>query len=287
MKVPQPLRATVLGARGYVGSALCERLESYGWIVNGFGNGDDHGPAVEGPADGHHVFYCAGLTADYAHRPSATVEAHAGLLSRVLERGKFETLVYLSSTRLYDAQPQERGTSEAGDFTLNPSHPRHLYDLSKLLGEWLCHQDPLKRARVARLASVYRDHRDPDGFLGGLMSQVISAPRGASIPVDSSPHFVRDYVHLDDVLDALIAIATKGRFPVYNIGSGTNVSNGEIADAVHAATGRMLTFSRNTPSPEALAVHIDRCQAELAWQPRSVLQAIDEWGRRVVEKEAL
>ena len=94
------------------------------------------------------VFYCAGLTSDYAVRAHDTVSAHVCLLNELLQGGNFETLVYLSSTRLYDSLGPY-AVDEDSALALNPANPRHLYDLSKALGEALCRQAGAARARGA------------------------------------------------------------------------------------------------------------------------------------------
>ena len=85
-----------------------------------------------------------------------------------LEQGSLASLVYLSSTRLYDGQG-EGVANDTAVLPLDPANPRHLYDFSKGLGESLCHVAGQGRARVARLACVYEGPQDADGFLPALL----------------------------------------------------------------------------------------------------------------------
>lgn len=264
--------ATVIGGQGFIGRHLVARLRGRGW--------DCRVPARNDPLpvedDMGHVFYCAGLTADYARRPFDTVDAHVCLLNHLLQRGRFESLVYLSSTRLYDSQPAEEGVEEA-TLVLDPANPRHIYDFSKALGESLCYVAGRGRARVARLSSVYFDHRDEDGFLPSLLRQIIDARsrQGAlEIQVDSSPAFARDYVHLDDVLDALILIATQGRSVVYNVASGENVSNGALFEALSAASGYRIVPLRHDDAHPPPRVSISKMKGEFGWRPAAVLEKL-------------
>jgi len=48
-----------------------------------------------------HIIYCIGITADFRRRPHDTITAHVTKLQEVLTRTSFESLVYLSSTRVY------------------------------------------------------------------------------------------------------------------------------------------------------------------------------------------
>ena len=273
----QGLRFTVVGAAGFVGARLCATLQARGAQV--------WAPARREPWPWQvplgHVIYCAGLTADYLARPFDTVEAHISHLAQVLqhglERGSMESLVYLSSTRLYDSQVAGVA-NETAVLSLDPANPRHLYDFSKGLGESLCHVAGQGRARVARLACVYEGPQDADGFLPALLRQVLAARSAgvARVDVSSSPHFARDYVLLDDVVEALIRIAVSGRQPVYNVASGANVSNASLFEYLARRWGcEVLPLLQTVPGPVPL-VDIERLRTELHWQPRPLFDVLDD-----------
>ena len=273
----QGLRFTVVGAAGFVGARLSATLQARGAQV--------WAPARHEPWPWQvplgHVIYCAGLTADYLARPFDTVQAHVSHLAQVLqhglEQGSLASLVYLSSTRLYDGQG-EGVANETAVLPLDPANPRHLYDFSKGLGESLCHVAGQGRARVARLACVYEGPQDADGFLPALLRQVLVARRAgvARVEVSSSPHFSRDYVHLDDVVDALIRIAVSGRQSVYNVASGANVSNADLFEYLARRWGcEVQPLLQTVPGPVPL-VDIERMRMELHWQPRPLFDALDD-----------
>ncbi len=236
--MPQAV-STIIGARGLVGGRLRVLLESRGklpWC-----------PLREQEAELYQrplgtVYYCAGLTADYRARPFDTVEAHVSLLARILERADFTRLVYLSSTRLYDSLGGALG-SENDVLQFSPSDPRHLYDLSKSLGENLCLTASAGRACVARLACVLGDSLQDDGFIPSLLSQA----RGqAELQVASSPFFARDYIGLDDVVGLLVSITEHGKEAVYNVASGVNISNSEVFRLVGEITGCVICPTLDT-----------------------------------------
>lgn len=271
----QPQHATIIGAGGFIGAALLKEVQSLGWSWSVPDRVDSWKPAE--PLG--HVFFCAGLTADYADRPADAVEAHACLLSRVLSSPNWESLVYLSSTRLYDSQPATRTGVEDGGFLVDPGNPRHLYDLSKLLGENLCRVMGHGKARVARLSCVYRDEKDPDGFLGDLMRKTLQAPLGSVVSLDSSPNFQRDYVHMDNVVEALIQIAVRGRSQVYNVACGSNVANSHLAETITRLTGVSVTFGRSESPPPAPVLQTSRLDREFGWNPKSVEQSLHAWAK--------
>lgn len=261
------LQATILGGEGFIGRALSTYLRAQGWSV-WLPNRSQLWPVVEQPLG--HIFYCAGLTADYLKRPAETIQAHVCLLNQVLQSTDYESLVYLSSTRVYDALVGQDAATEEMPLSVQPDNPRHLYDLSKLAGESLCHALGQGRARVARLACVYQEKRDAGGFLPELLDQ-LSSYSVQALEVDSSPDYVRDYIHLDDVIRALVDIATQGRQATYNVASGANTSNAELADCIHQASGKRLLFIREGEGAgRAPVIDITRLVEEFGWRPESV-----------------
>jgi len=269
-------KATVIGGQGFIGRALVGELQRKGWNCWV----PDRGSQWPQPErDLGHVFYCAGLTADYLARPAATVEAHVGLLSRVLQSPDYQSLVYLSSTRLYDGLPSGALVGEDADFHLKPAHPRHLYDLTKLTGENLCHLMGQGRARIARLACVYDHTPDAAGFLPDLMRKLARTPVGATLSLASSPHFARDYVHLRDVVQALVGIATRGTQPVYNLASGENLWNFDLANQIAQVCNRHIVFESDQMQAEPPRIDIRRLQSALDWRAERVFQTIDPWLR--------
>lgn len=225
--------------------------------------------------------YCAGLTADFLARPFDTVQSHVSHLAQVLQyglaQGSLQSLVYLSSTRLYDALGAVLA-QESAVLPMDPANPRHLYDLSKGLGESLCHVAGQGLARVARLACVYEGPQDADGFLPALLRQVLQARAAgiACVDVPSSPHFTRDYVHLDDAVDALIRIAVQGCQPVYNVASGINVANAELFDYLERRWGCVVRPSMHAQFAPTPKIDIGRMSTELHWRPRRLLAALDD-----------
>src|ERR1039457_2553989 len=142
------MNATVLGSQGFIGSLLVRHLRQIG--VNVFAPPRDD-PAIFTNSLGH-LFYCAGLTADFRQKPVATIRAHVSYLVDVLEQANYESLLYLSSTRVYAGAT---GSREEEKLRVNPCEPSDLYNLSKLTGEAACLAFKKKNVRIARLSNVY------------------------------------------------------------------------------------------------------------------------------------
>jgi len=86
---------------------------------------------------------------------------------------------------------------------------------------------------------------------------------------------LRDYVHVDDLSRAHIAVfdrlAKPGTGLFYNLGTGTPSSNREVITAVEKATGRkikVIESPRRPGDPPALYADSSKAQRELGWRPR-------------------
>jgi nucleoside-diphosphate-sugar epimerase len=265
--------ATVIGGQGFIGKAIVRHLHKLGW--------DCWVPdrATSWPLSNRNlgqVFFCAGLTADYLQRPAETVEGHVGLLARVLQSDSYDSLVYLSSTRLYDYLAAGETAHEMACLTLEPHDPRNLFDLSKLTGESLCYAMGRGRARVARLSCVYEGAGN-EGFLPMLLRQLEHTPWGSTIQVESSPHFSRDYVHVSDVVQALMNIASNASKLTYNVACERNFTNDELAKFIQEKSGRYIKFMMDDIAPTPALVNMNRYQQEFGWIPTPVQDCIGTW----------
>jgi nucleoside-diphosphate-sugar epimerase len=266
--------ATVIGGKGFIGGALVSRLREAGWSCWVPDRGVSW-PVFNRPLG--RVYYCAGLTADYLSRPADTIEAHVCLLARVLQSDSFESLVYLSSTRIYDGIAAGAVADETAFFPVAPHVPRHLYDLTKLTGECLCHALGRGRARIARLSCVYGGHEDKDGFLPSLLRRVAQTPRGETIQLGSSPYFARDYVHVWDVVRALMDIVADPVEATYNVACGENISNEELAQLITDRSGRRIQFEMDQRSPPPVEIDMTRFRKNFGWCPAPVQERVGPW----------
>lgn len=257
--------ATIIGGQGFVGQRLFHYLTGHGW--------DCWIPQKNDPElfvrPLGYVFYCAGLTADYAKRSFDTVDAHVSLLNAVLRKSNFKSLVYLSSTRLYDSLQKER-VSEQDDLVLNPGNPRHIYDFSKALGEALCISAGQEKAKIARLSCVYHDAGDADGFLPLLLRTVAAQREQVSITMETSAAFARDYISLDDVVRGLVDICVRGREKLYNLASGENISNAVLFDLIRDLAGVDVVPTSVTQGLSSPVIDMQRFISEFGWQPESL-----------------
>jgi UDP-glucose 4-epimerase len=103
---------------------------------------------------------------------------------------------------------------------------------------------------------------------------------------------LRDYVHVDDLSRAHIAVfprlATPGTGFFYNLGTGRPSSNREVISAVEKITGKKVAIvesPRRPGDPAALYADSTKAQRELGWTIKfsdieSVVATAWNWHRR-------
>jgi len=254
---------TVLGASGFIGSNLVRWLRSQSiphWCPS-------RGESLLGRHLSH-VIYCIGLTADAREKPFETVHAHASGLADIVQHAEFESLLYLSSTRVYAGARE--GTEDAS-LEVNPNNPEDLYNLSKLLGESICVSSGRPNVRIVRLSNVYGNDFSSQNFLSSVLRDVVE--RG-KVVLRTSLQSERDYVSIDDVVAILPSISLSGTYRIYNVASGSNTSHRALVEQLVQLTGCDVEVLPGAPTVRFPKVAIDRVQNEFGFRPRSVLGSL-------------
>ena len=258
---PVKCQFTVLGATGYIGSRLASHLHTQGHTVWSPARNDT---TVFTRSLGH-VIYCVGLTANFRVRPYDTVDAHVVLLSEILQRAQFESLLYLSSTRVYMGATR---TAEDAELTVVPNDPSYLYNLSKLMGESLCHASGRTGVRVARLSNVVGPGMDASS--GNLVADLQRQAQQGLMVLRSHRASAKDYIHIDDVVQWLPLIALTGRSTTYNVASGTQITHGQWLEWLTKRHPCRVEASDDAPLQSFTHIEITRLKTEFGVTARPV-----------------
>jgi nucleoside-diphosphate-sugar epimerase len=255
---------TILGASGFIGSQLADKLTQ---LHLDFQPVRRHDPLP--PGNLGDVIYCIGVTADFRSRAFDTVESHVCALLDLARNGNFESLLYLSSTRLYAAND---ATDEEQPLRVSPRNPDDLYNISKAMGESIA-LNCGRPARVARIANVYGPDFNSDNFLPSILKQ---AAKGETIVLQTAPESAKDYISIADVVDGLIQIATRGQQQIYNLASGVNVSHRELAETLRRTAGCAVEFATAAPEIKSPPINIDRMRGEFNFAAASILDDLPQ-----------
>lgn len=198
-----PIKALVTGASGFIGKHLVEKLTELGWeIVHYFGDADV-------------IFHLAG------RRDGDIWESNVHLTAKVLDDAKkwgVKRVIFTSSCAA--------------------AQPVNDYGMSKKLAEELCQWYRDKHELdvvVLRLFNVYGP-----GDTKSDVAQFAEAIRTGIPPKIYGKDCVRDYIHVDDVVRALIGAPGFNEGGICNIGTGQSTSIGELWDLCAELSGSEL-----------------------------------------------
>src|SRR5688572_20375395 len=251
---------TILGASGFIGSLIAKRLQQYKLEFQSVKRNE-----VIPAGNLGNVIYCIGVTADFRSKPFETVDAHVCTLLDLVRRHEFDSLLYLSSSRLYEGNDS---TDEQEALRVRQQSANDLYNLSKMMGESIT-LNCGRTGRVARIANVYGSDFTSDNFLPSILRQ---AADGEKIVLRTAPGSEKDYVWIHEVVELLIFIAAGGTQRIYNIASGINVSNRQLAEKLSELTGCEIEFEPDAPEIKFPPININRARGEFGFLMSSVLK---------------
>jgi UDP-glucose 4-epimerase len=207
-------------------------------------------------------------------------ELHAMLMTNLL--GTVNLLEAAVSSG-FEAFVQTGTSSEYGAKDHSPPEvewlePNSHYAVTKASATLFCRytgQTTGLGVRTLRLYSVYGPWEEPTRLMPTLVMRGIHG----ELPSLVSPSTARDYVYVDDVVDATIAAAaTPGQEPgaVYNVGTGRQTTLSEVVDLVRAEMGIAAepvwgTMAPRTWDTDVWVADIARINAQLRWEPRYAL----------------
>jgi nucleoside-diphosphate-sugar epimerase len=252
---------TILGGAGFIGSELRSFISGQEATCRAPARAEVS--RLEGNLG--HVLYCAGTTSDFRRRPFDTIEAHVSLLNRILKDAEFDSLTYLSSTRVYF---RSKDTAESGVVNVNPNNPDDLFNISKLAGESLCLNSGRKNVRAIRVSNVVGEDFSSGNFIFDLMREAHADGR---ISLRSSLASAKDYILITDAVATIIAISRSGSAQLYNLASGANITNKQIIEQICLEIPAELEVVIDAPTIRFRPIKIDRIVCEFGFEPKPVL----------------
>jgi UDP-glucose 4-epimerase len=311
------VRALVTGGAGFIGSTLVDRLLAEGHpvdVVDDLSTGTlanlaDARAAAGGALTIHQldlrepeavdliarrrpevVFHLA-AQADVrvsVERPAFDAEVNIvgslNVLQGAVRAGVSRVVFAASGGTLYgDPDPAELPLRES-----TPHWPLSPYGVSKKsVIDYLVAFRTLHALEFAALAlaNVYGPRQDPHGEAGVVAIFAQRLLDGAPVTIYGDGDQTRDFVYVDDVVDAFVRAATRGGGLVCNIGTGAETSVNALYHAMADAAGEARPPAYAPERPGELrrnALDIERAGIQLGWRPwtslsdgtRAVLDAV-------------
>jgi UDP-glucose 4-epimerase len=131
-------------------------------------------------------------------------------------------------------------------------------------------------ATVLRLANPFGPGNARIGVQGVIPTLFAKIAERAPIEIWGDGSVVRDYIYVDDAVDAMLQAASWSGFRLYNVGSGVGHSLLEIMRTVERTTGltanAVFQHARSFDVNE-IYLDISKITSETTWRPRVSLDA--------------
>lgn len=279
-------RALVLGAAGFIGAHLVDRLKSDGYWVRGVdrivplfttSTADDFVIAdlrdrdqcqaqFDQPFEEVYQLAAEMGGAGYIFSGSHDFDilmnsARINLnVAAVASEAEVERLLFTSSACVYNQMLQKPGLDfHCRESDAYPAFPDSEYGWEKLFAErayTLLDRASGPKTRIARLHNVYGPQ---SAWCGGrekspaaFCRKVAEAPQGGTIIIWGDGQQIRSFLYIDDCLDGLTRLMRSDLSTPLNIGSDTSISIRELAEMTIAISGKRLSISY-APGPLGVA----------------------------------
>jgi len=312
------MRALVTGGAGFIGSTLVDRLLAEGHsvdVVDDLSSGSLANLAdARAGAQGDRVFafhrldvrseqlvelmirrrpevvFHLAAQADVrvsVSRPDFDADVNILGTLRVLEGARqagAEKVVFASSggTIYGEVDPSDLPTRES-----HPQRPLSPYGVAKkAAGDYLVAYRELHQLEftVLALANVYGPRQDPHGEAGVVAIFAGKLLSGEPCTVFGDGEQTRDFVFVDDVVDAFVRGAERGGGLLMNIGTAVETSVNTLYDTMAKAAGVATPALHAPPRPGELARNAldpGRAAIQLGWRPWTTLEtgstAVLDW----------
>jgi UDP-glucose 4-epimerase len=290
-------RALVTGAAGFIGSHLTEVLLDRGYEVRGLDNlssgsldnlsaVSDHDlfsfiqgdirdrEAVEKGIDGvDSVFHQAAVASVQRSfdEPSVVADVNCTGTSVLLEAAAtadVETMVVASSAAVYGSS-EELPKHEA--MAVDPESP---YALSKYYTEQATLQLGRENDITAvglRYFNVFGPRQDPNGEYAAVVPKFIDLMRNGERPtIFGDGEQSRDFVSIEDVVQANLKAAESGSTGIYNIARGNRATINELVNQLNEILGTEIAPKHDDARPGDIrhsVADISKSREQLEYEP--------------------
>lgn len=291
------MRALVTGSSGFIGGHLARRLVAAGHEVTGVDVAeprrpvegwrdvrldlrDDAGTArVVAQARPEVVFHLAAQASVSVsmREPRLDIETNviaSVVLAQAAARAGTGRFVFTSSGGAMFGAPAVLPADDAA-----PVEPRSFYGASKAAAERylkIVEQESGMTVASVRPANVYGPYQDPHGEAGVVAIFTLRMLHGEPVTIFGSGNDTRDYVYVDDVVEAQLLAAAAPAGELCVVGTGIETSTRRIYDLLAALTG----YERvPVPAPPRagdiprIALDAHRAAEVWGWRPRVTLEA--------------
>lgn len=308
-------RALILGGAGFIGSNLGMRLIHEGWQIRLFdinfsldrfkgladqyslqlyrGDFFDSMDLTESLKGISRVYHFISTTVPSTSKENLEVEVETNLLGtvRLLETMRIlgiKEIVYPSSGGTVYGNTESNLINEE-----EKTEPTCTYGLGKLLIEEIIRfysRNYGLRYQILRISNPYGDNQKIHRRQGVIDAFLANVSSGNPLTVWGTGENVRDFIYIEDVIDAIVALDRDGRWnELYHIGTGRGASVRQIIEIIKEVTGIPLECTYTESEYAGVrrnVLNISKIKKHVGWTPKyEIAEGIREvWNRQYLCK---
>ncbi|MFZ4712598.1 MAG: NAD-dependent epimerase/dehydratase family protein [Bacteriovoracaceae bacterium] len=227
-------RILVFGSTGFIGSEFTSHIKSLGHEVVALGR------TASTSIDFHHPETWESLIKDgdyiaFFITPSAGEEDHhfkaIERMFKICSEKKIAHFLYLSSGGAIYGRG-EKAWKESDQ--TNPNSPYGLF--KKKVEELLLSQS--FSVSIARPSNIYGEKQSPHKRFGAVTTFFHQIENGITLNIYGTLDISKDFLHVEDLVEALSILLLQKKSGVFNLGTGKNHSLKEIISEMEKVTGK-------------------------------------------------
>ena len=284
------MRVLVTGAAGFIGGAIARALVARGDDVTGLDDMSNGRPERVPPGSSFiEASVCDPTLAERLGPPydlivhcAAQISVHRSMIDPARDRevnllGTANLLAAVAPSRprfvFFSTGGAIYGERTSPATEDSPLRPLSFYGVHKLAAEGYVVLSGLSHA-ILRPANVFGPGQRSDTE-GGVVSIFLERLRaGEAIRINGDGQQLRDYVFIDDVVAAVLALASSDVQGAFNLGTGRTTSLLDLVETLEGATRRTANVELRPSRPADLrysCLDATRLTATGLWQPRASL----------------
>lgn len=156
-----------------------------------------------------------------------------------------------------------------------PTGPLDIYGLSKLTGEYLCHDfhnRTLKPTIICRFFNAFGPNETNPHLIPAIQEQILEGKREILLG-NLEPK--RDFIHTSDMANAIESLMNKFEqgIDIFNLGQGQEYSVPEIVEAFEIALGEKIAIKQDPTRMRKsdrlhLLADVSKLKAFTGWEPK-------------------
>ena len=181
--------------------------------------------------------------------------------------------IFASSGGAVYGEPEKLPVSES-----HPTRPMSPYGISKAVGDeylrYFYDADGMEYVSL-RYANVFGPRQDPYGEAGVVAIFTQKMLQGEQPIINGNGRQTRDFVYVDDVVEANIAALGKEAHGIYNVGTGQETTINELFSLLAGfinPSGREVHGPAKKGEQLRIALDSSRIHRELDWEPKVSLK---------------